>query len=149
MQFAQKLPNISIWLLEISRALACLLLHLLFRRFTLSHAPHLLHLNSSQVSSNFQVSLRIKVGFFNLSSCSLWICWRIVLLNMWILWCCVFCMNSCWFMFNWYELKEKWKHDLGFVEEKQIGETEHPEHVSVLIFLGLIQLSLYFFCYFS
>ena len=47
-------------------------------------------------------------------------------------------------MFNWYELREKWKHDPKFVKEKQTGETEHPEHVSVMIFLGLIKLSLHF-----
>ena len=48
-------------------------------------------------------------------------------------------------MFNWFELREKWKHEPKFVKEKQAGETEHLEHVSVLIFLGLIQLCLHFF----
>ena len=135
---------LNIYILEMFRTLALPSFPSLLQLIHSFHSLHLLHLNFSQISSNFQVSLRIKVGFFNLSSCSSWICWRIVLLNMWILWCCVFCMNSCWFMFNWYELREKWKHDLGFVEEKQIGETEHPEHVVVLIFLVLMCLDLYF-----
>ena len=43
-------------------------------------------------------------------------------------------MNSCLFMLNWHELREKWKHEPEFVKEKQTGETKHPEHVSVLIF---------------
>ena len=47
-------------------------------------------------------------------------------------------------MFNWYELREKWKYDLGFVEERQTGEIEHLEHIVVLIFLVLMCLELYF-----
>ena len=36
-----------------------------------------------------------------------------------------------------------------FFYRKATGETDHPEHGSILIFLGLIQLVLYFFDIFS
>ena len=137
--------NILIFILEMSRTLSCLLFHLFFSRFTPSHSPHLLHFNFSQVLANFQVSLRIKVGFFNLSSCSSCLVEEIRWLSMWYLRYHFLCMNSCFFMFNWYELREKWKHDLGFVKEKQTSETEHLEHIVVLIFLVLMCLELYFF----
>ena len=67
------------------------------------------------------------------------------LMNMWYLRYNFLCMNSCLFMFNWYELREKWKHDPEFMKEKQTGEREHPEHVFVLVFRGLIQLCLHFY----
>ena len=67
------------------------------------------------------------------------------LMNMWHLRYHFLCMNSCLFMLNWYELGEKWKHDPKFVKEKQTRDIEHPEHVSILIFRGLIQLCLHFY----
>ena len=89
--------------------------------------------------------LAIKVCFLNSCTCSSCFVEGIRLMNMWYLRYHFLCMNSCLFMCNWYELREKWKHEPEFVKEKQTSETEHPEHVSILIFQGLIQLCLHFY----
>ena len=114
-----------------------------------SHHPFLFLLLLFQISSLLKflqhlISLAIKVCFLSFYTCSSCFVQKIRLMNMWYLRYQFLCMNSCLFMFNWYELREKWKHYPEFVKEKQTGEIEHTEHIFVLIFWGLIQLCLHF-----
>ena len=86
------------------------------------------------------ISLAIKVCFLSFYICSSCFVEENRLMNMWYLRYNFLCMNSCLFMFNWYELREKWKHDPEF--ENKRNRTPWIRFCSD--FLDLIQLCLHF-----
>ena len=94
------------------------------------------------------ISLAIKVCFLSFYTCSSCFVQKIRLMNMWYLRYHFFCMNSCSFMFNWYELREMWKHDPGFVKEKQKRRNRTPWTRFCFDISGFDTVEFLFFWYF-
>ena len=95
------------------------------------------------------ISLTTKVCFLCFYTCSSCFVEENRLMNMWYLICHFLCMNSCLFMFNWYELREKWKHELGFVKEKQNRRNRTPWTCFCFNISGFDTVVFAFFWYFS
>ena len=93
--------------------------------------------------------LAIKVCFLNSCSCSSCFIEGISLMNMWYLRYHFLCMNSCLFMFNWYELREKWKHEPRFFKEKQNRRNRTPWTCFCFNISGFDTVVFAFFWYFS